>query len=191
VLCSVIPIPRERGPELGDRLEIVAVNDAIGQLADRTPRIAHLRSRSLGILRTSMPFNLDCLGRVYTATPEVLDRSRHDSYAQAVGAAPEKGDGYARPLACFAAVYLLWPVVPQLFSDPEVGLDVEHLLHGEQEFSFERPLAFDEAITPEGVIFQVDRRRGMVFLDFRCEGRDDASKVVARSRSLFIVREAG
>jgi hypothetical protein len=138
-----------------------------------------------------MPFNLSCEGRSYGAAPEVLDRQRHARYALAVGAAKDLGDRFSRPLACFAAVYLLWPVVPQLFSDPEVGLDVQHLLHGEQEFSFERPLAFGEAISPEGVISRAERRRGMIFLEFRCSGRDVAGEVAARSRSLFVVREAG
>lgn len=138
-----------------------------------------------------MAFNFDCAGRSYRAAPEVLDRPRHDAYAEAVGATAEAAQGFTRPLACFAAVYLLWPVVPQLFQDPEVGLDVQHLLHGEQEFSFERPLAFAEAITPSGFIAQVDRRRSMVFLDFRCEGRDQGGQVVASSRSLFVVKEAG
>ncbi|MFZ0169430.1 MAG: MaoC family dehydratase N-terminal domain-containing protein [Candidatus Dormiibacterota bacterium] len=138
-----------------------------------------------------MPFNLNCQGRSYRAAPEVLDRSRHAHYALAVGAAKGLGDHFARPLACFAAVYLLWPVVPQLFSDPEVGLDVEHLLHGEQEFSFERPVAFEETITAEGVISRAERRRGMIFLEFQCSGRDDADQVAARSRSLFVVREGG
>ncbi|MGC1184506.1 MAG: MaoC family dehydratase N-terminal domain-containing protein [Candidatus Dormiibacterota bacterium] len=136
-----------------------------------------------------MPFNPDCLGTRYQGMPQVLDRDRHRAYAEAVGARPSEERDFVRPLACFAAVYLLWPVVPQLFDDPAVGLDVEHLLHGEQGFSFERPLAFDEIIQPEGVIRQVDQRRGMVFLDFRCEGRDGSDEVVARARSLFVVKE--
>ena len=138
-----------------------------------------------------MAFNIDCMGKSYRGAPAVLDRGRHLVYAEAVGASPASDEGFARPLACFAAVYLLWPVVPQLFEDPEVGLDVEHLLHGEQEFSFERPLLFDETITPGGEISQVDRRRGMVFLEFCCEGADRTNQVVARSRSLFVIREAG
>jgi len=138
-----------------------------------------------------MPFNLNCEGRSYSAAPEVLDRQRHARYALAVGGAEDLGHRFTRPLACFAAVYLLWPLVPQLFSDPEVDLDVEHLLHGEQEFSFERPLAFEETITPEGVISRAERRRGMIFLEFLCSGRDGAAEVAARSRSLFVIRETG
>ncbi|HVC21952.1 MAG TPA: MaoC family dehydratase N-terminal domain-containing protein [Candidatus Dormibacteraeota bacterium] len=136
-----------------------------------------------------MAFNPDCLGTRYQGTPQLLDRNRHRAYAEAVGASPDEEGAFVTPLACFAAVYLLWPVVPQLFQDPAVGLDVEHLLHGEQEFSFERTVVFDETIRPEGVITQVNQRRGMVFLEFRCEGRDGSDQVVARARSLFVVQE--
>lgn len=137
-----------------------------------------------------MPFNLGCVGRAYSTMPEVLDRERHGRYAVAVGAAEDPSREFGHPLACFAAVYLLGPLVSQLFSDPEVGLDVERLLHAEQEFAFERPLRFDETVAPTGVISSADRRRGMMFLEFRCEGRDRASVVVVSSRSLFVVREA-
>ncbi|MGB9482694.1 MAG: MaoC family dehydratase N-terminal domain-containing protein [Candidatus Dormiibacterota bacterium] len=156
-----------------------------------TPFAEDRRAEALTILGAAMAFNFDCAGKRYRGQPEILDRARHQAYAEAVGAPPASEDGFTRPLACFAAVYLLWPVVPQLFQDPEVGLDVEHLLHGEQEFTFERPLLFDETITPVGVIEKVDRRRGMVFLDFRCEGVDRVNQVAARSRSLFVVRESG
>ncbi|HEY6538896.1 MAG TPA: MaoC family dehydratase N-terminal domain-containing protein [Candidatus Dormibacteraeota bacterium] len=132
-----------------------------------------------------MAFNPDCVGRSYHGPVQVLDRDRHQAYALAVGADRD----FSRPLACFAAVYLLGPIVPQLFEDNAVGLDVEHLLHGEQEFSFERPLAFDEQVSPLGVIAEVDRRRHLLFLDFQCEGRDQAGEVVVRARSLFIIKE--
>jgi hypothetical protein len=133
-----------------------------------------------------MPFNPTCLGRTYTAPEQLLDEQRHLAYAAAV-----TGSELAtplHPLACFAAVYLLGPIVPQLFSDQEVGLDLAHLLHGEQEFWFERPLGFGEAVTPLGVITRAEERRGMVFLELRCDGRDRAGSEVAHSRSLFLVR---
>ncbi|MHB1525477.1 MAG: FAS1-like dehydratase domain-containing protein [Candidatus Dormibacteria bacterium] len=136
-----------------------------------------------------MSFNPECLGRSYSAPPEVLDRERHRAYAAAVtGSDPPPAT--ARPLACFAAVYLLWPIVPQLFSDELVGLDLPRLLHGEQEFWFERPLEFGETLTPEGSVTRAEERRGMVFLELVCHGRDSRGDAVAHSRSLFLVRGA-
>ncbi|MGA2872309.1 MAG: MaoC family dehydratase N-terminal domain-containing protein [Candidatus Dormibacteria bacterium] len=137
-----------------------------------------------------MPFNFGCVGRAYRAVPEVLDRERHGRYAVAVGAAADPSQEFGHPLACFAGVYLLSPLVTQLFADPEVGLDVEHLLHAEQEFAFGRPLEFEETVAPDGLISSAERRRGMIFLEFRCDGRDRDGSVVVRSRSLFVVRQA-
>ena len=137
-----------------------------------------------------MPFNPACLGRKYTAPEQLLDDERHRGYLAAVTGSTGT-ETPLRPLACFAAVYLLGPIVPQLFSDPEVGLDLAHLLHGEQEFWFERPLGFGEAVTPMGLITRAEERRGMVFLELRCDGRDGTGSEVAHSRSLFLVRSPG
>ena len=134
-----------------------------------------------------MTFNPECLGRSYSAPPEILDRERHLAYAAAV-TGQDPPPELVRPLACFAAVYLLWPIVPQLFSDQQVGLDLPRLLHGEQEFWFERPLQFGEELTPEGSVTRADERRGMVFLELLCHGRDGRGEAVAHSRSLFLVR---
>lgn len=139
------------------------------------------------ILAVKMPFNSACLGRTYNGPEQLLDEQRHQAYAAAV-TGTEMAATPLRPLACFAAVYLLGPIVPQLFSDQEVGLDLAHLLHGEQEFWFERRLDFGEAVTPLGVITRAEERRGMVFLELRCDGRDREGSEVAHSRSLFLVR---
>jgi hypothetical protein len=137
-----------------------------------------------------MGFNPDCLGKTYQADWQKVDRPRHRAYLAAVTGredAPEP----SRPLACFAAVYLLWPIVPLVFSDPEVGLDLPRLLHGEQEFWFERPAAFEEELLPFGTITRAEERRGMVFLELVCDGRARDGSEVAHSRSLFLVRGPG
>ncbi len=137
-----------------------------------------------------MPFNLELVGRRYEAPEEVVDRPRHQLYAAAVGADPgPPGTLRERPLACFAAVYLLRPLVELLFGDRELGLDLAHLLHGEQEFCFRRALAFGDRLRPEGEIAAAERRRGLLFLDFRCRGRERGGEAAVEARSLFVVRE--
>ncbi|MHB8313913.1 MAG: FAS1-like dehydratase domain-containing protein [Candidatus Dormibacteria bacterium] len=134
-----------------------------------------------------MTFNPECLGRSYSAPPEILDRERHLAYAAAV-TGQDPPPEVVRPLACFAAVYLLWPIVPQLFADQLVGLDLPPLLPVDQEFCFERPMHYGEELTPEGSVTRADERRGMVFLELLCHGRDGRGEAVAHSRSLFLVR---
>ncbi|MGH7640761.1 MAG: FAS1-like dehydratase domain-containing protein [Candidatus Dormibacteria bacterium] len=130
----------------------------------------------------------DFQGRSYEAEEQEVDRERHLAYALSVGVEPDLARRLPRPLGCFAAVYLLWPVVPLLFSDTELALDLQHLLHGEQEFSFGRPVRFGERIRPRGEIRRLEARSGMVFLDFLTQGRDPEGAVVATSRTLFVIR---
>lgn len=136
-----------------------------------------------------MTFNSACLGRRYSAPAQAIDRERHRAYLAAV----YEGEPWdpLRPLACFASVYLLWPIVPELFSDPEVGLALPRLLHGEQDFWFDRPVEFGEELTPRGEITRAEERRGMVFLELTCHGSDPEGNQVAHSRSLFLVRGEG
>ncbi|MGH7609887.1 MAG: FAS1-like dehydratase domain-containing protein [Candidatus Dormibacteria bacterium] len=124
----------------------------------------------------------------YVAPAQLVDRDRHAAYARAVGI----GDpaGLDHPLACFAAVYLLWPLVALLFSDPRLDLDLARLLHAEQEFWFERAIQFGESIQPRGRVERLETRRGMTFIGFACSGRDAGGQLVAHSRSLFLIREA-
>lgn len=136
-----------------------------------------------------MGFNPACLGKTYQADWQTVDRQRHHAYLAAVTGRGEAPDPI-HPLACFASVYLLWPIVPLLFSDPEVGLDLPRLLHGEQEFWFVRPIAFEERLLPSGRITRAEERRGMVFLELRCAGQAVDGSEVAHSRSLFLVRGA-
>ena len=149
----------------------------------------HLASLAPGAYADrDMAFNPECLGRRYEAGPQIVDRERHRAYLNAVwqGADWEP----SRPLATFASVYLLWPIVPLLFSDPEVDLDLPRLLHGEQDFWFDRPIRFGEQLTPSGEITRAEERRGMVFLELTCRGQDEDGRDVAHSRSLFLVRSA-
>ncbi len=135
-----------------------------------------------------MAFNPECLGRSYGAGPQIVDRERHRAYLRAVwGGSDWEPSG---PLATFASVYLLWPIVPLLFSDPDVGLDLPRLLHGEQDFWFDRPIRFSERLTPRGEITRAEERRGMVFLELTCTGRGEDGHDAAHSRSLFLVRSA-
>ncbi len=128
------------------------------------------------------------LGRAYAGPAESVDRGRHESYAAAVLGDRQAARQLERPLACFAAVYLLWPMVNQLFRDPELQLDLLRLLHGEQEFEFSRPVEFGELLQPSARISRFDERRGSTFVELSCTARDQGGQAVVASRSLFVIR---
>ncbi len=135
-----------------------------------------------------MALNSACVGRRYTAPPTVIPPDRALAFARAVDAptalpAPDLGR-----LPTLAAVYLLQPVVAQLFADREVGLDLPRLVHGEQAFTIGRAPRYGETLHPEGTIDSIETRRSLDVLRFELTARDDAGAVVTRGSSLFVIR---
>lgn len=89
----------------------------------------------------------------------------------------------------FAAVYCLGPTLAQLFSDPEVGIDLAGLIHGEQSFEWPAPVHAGDVIDATAEIKSIDTRRGMTFVRIAMEAIRPADRtVVCRATSLMIVR---
>ena len=122
-------------------------------------------------------------GKVYPAVGVEVDGERAARFARAIGADPEAGIP-----PTFAAVYALGATAPQLFGDPEAGVDFGRLLHAEQEFEFDRHPVAGEALTATGRVLSDIERRGARFIQFETAVADGAGSPVCRSRALFVVR---
>ena len=104
-----------------------------------------------------MALNPDFIGRTYPAGPSyVVGREKIREFARAVGddnpayldPTAAQALGYADVIAppTFAIVLSLDAANAALF-DPELGLDYSRVVHGEQSFSYTRPIcAGDELI---------------------------------------------
>jgi acyl dehydratase len=103
-------------------------------------------------------------------------------FARALGADP--GDGVP---PTYAAVYALGTTFPQLLGDEEAALHVANLLHGEQEFEWERPPEVGEVVAAGGRVAADVERRGMRFLTLETDVTS-ADRLVCRSRALFVIR---
>jgi acyl dehydratase len=89
----------------------------------------------------------------------------------------------------FAAVYCLGPTLAKLFADPEVGIDLAGLIHGEQSFEWPAPVHPGDVVDATAEITGVDTRRGMTFVRLAMEAVRPADQtVVCRATSLMIVR---
>ena len=78
-----------------------------------------------------------------------------------------------------------------VIGDPELGLDLSAVLHGEQEYEWVRPLRVGEAVEAEATIESIRGRGSMRFLTLRTFLRDEAGLTVVVARSTLIVREDG
>jgi hypothetical protein len=62
------------------------------------------------------------------------------------------------------AVYALGTTVPQLFADPDAGIDLAMLVHAEQEFEWTRHPQIGETLLAQARIADDQTRRGLRLL---------------------------
>jgi len=68
-----------------------------------------------------------------------------------------------------------------------LGIASARLIHGEQEFSWQRPLRIGETVTAQGRIADVYQKRQLQFVVAEAVVTDEGDKEVARSRSTILV----
>lgn len=105
------------------------------------------------------------------------------AFARAIGAEPAAG---VPPT--FAAVYSLGITAPQLFGDPEAAVDFGKLLHAEQEFTWARHPAPGESVSSQGRVASDVSRRGMRFVTFETDTKDEQGAALCHSKALFVIR---
>jgi hypothetical protein len=129
-----------------------------------------------------MPLNPGLAGRTYPPVEFLLDAERIREFATAVGhpsddvpptivTVPEIAAGLANVLA-----------------DPELGLDLSRVLHGEQEYEWGHPFTVGERVLAEATIEDVRTKAGLEILRLRTDLRDEAGRTVVVARSTLIVR---
>jgi len=128
------------------------------------------------------------VGRRYSAPGQVIDGQRAAQMAAAIaGSDPVAEPGAVPPT--FAAVYCLAPTLGQLFGDPEVGINLAGLIHGEQTFEWPVPVRPGDVVDSTAEIVSVEEKRGMTFVGLTVESiRPADGAVVCRGRDLMIIR---
>ncbi len=129
-----------------------------------------------------MPLNASLVGKVYPAIAFPLVADRIAAFAAAVG----HPDGGVPPT--FATVPELATGLTNVLADPDLGLELSRVLHGDQEYEWTRPLVTGETVTAESTIEEIRSRAGIEFLTIRTELRDEQGSVAVAARSRMIVR---
>ncbi|TMC64242.1 MAG: MaoC family dehydratase [Chloroflexota bacterium] len=127
------------------------------------------------------------VGRSYETAPFEVTEQSIRAYMAAVGDVAEDDELMAPPT--YAMVYgfdAYW----QLWTDQEVALDVAHLVHGEQRFSFQRPVRPGDRIRTTGRLTAINARNDMELVTFELKARDAEDQPVSDGTALFIIRKA-
>ncbi|HEV7677134.1 MAG TPA: MaoC family dehydratase N-terminal domain-containing protein [Candidatus Dormibacteraeota bacterium] len=128
------------------------------------------------------------VGRRYSAPGMEIDGERAARFATAIaGSDPVSEPGAIPPT--YAAVYLMFPALGQVFGDAEVGINLAGLIHGEQSFTFHAPVAAGDVVDSEATISSVDVKRGMTFVGVDMEStRQGDGTPVCSGHALLIIR---
>lgn len=145
-----------------------------------------------------MALNPTVIGRSYAPTPtSLVSREKIQEFSRAIGAPdplyrdPEAATaaGYADVLAppTFAATFIQ-DAFEVVAADHELGLDCARMVHGDQTFTYRRPLVAGDRVHVTTSITDVTTRRGADFLALRYEVATADGEPVLTSTALLVFR---
>jgi acyl dehydratase len=137
-------------------------------------------------------------GRSYPPTdPYVVGREKIREFADAIGATEAV---HRDPAAAAALGYPdvvappTFPVVVatlanrSLIDDPELGLDFSRVVHGDQRFTYTRPVHAGDRLVCVSTVEEIMSRGGHDFLTTRTDVSTDAGEAVVSVWSRLVVR---
>jgi len=117
-------------------------------------------------------------GTVYPDVPFTVEPDRVAAFRELFGAS----DGVP-PTFLTAAEFT---VFPRVIGDPNLGLDFTRVLHGSQEYVYERPLREGETLNVRARIESIRHKGGTGFLTVVMELLDDEDRLVCTARSQMV-----
>jgi acyl dehydratase len=148
-----------------------------------------------------MSLDPSLVGRVYPATdPYLVGREKIREFARAIGA---EDAAYHDPEAARALGYtdvVAPPTFPtvvtmaasrQVTTDPQLGMDYSRVVHGEQRFSYVRPIVAGDELSCVNTIEEITQRAGHDFLTVRTDVTDATGAVVVTGLSKLVQRGEG
>jgi acyl dehydratase len=145
-----------------------------------------------------MALDQSVVGRVYTPSgPYLVGREKIREFAEAIGA---DDDAYFDPAAAAARghpdviapptfpVLLTMPASWAIGADPDLGLDLSRVVHGDQRFRYTRPVRAGDRLVSVTTVEKIMARGGHEFLTTRTDIATDAGEPVVSVWSRLVVR---
>ncbi|MCX4969935.1 MaoC family dehydratase N-terminal domain-containing protein [Streptomyces sp. NBC_00654] len=147
-----------------------------------------------------MALDQSFVGRTYPPTPAYeVGREKIREFAEAVGdinaayvdpeAARALGhsDVIAPPTFVFSITFKAAGVVVQ---DPQLGLDYSRVVHGDQKFTYVRPVRAGDRLTVTSTIEGIKSLAGNDILDIRGDVHDESGALVVTALTKLVARAA-
>ena len=147
-----------------------------------------------------MPLDPSFIGRTYPPTaPYEVGREKIREFAEAVGDSnpvyvdteAAKALGYSDVIAPPTFPFLLtYRAADQVVNDPELGLDFSRVVHGDQRFSYSRPVRAGDRLTVTCTIDSIKSLAGNDVLSVRGEVHDESGEHVVTAQMMLVSRAA-
>ena len=121
-------------------------------------------------------------GKAYAPQRFTLYPERVRAFADVVG-----HPGLGVP-PTFATAPELAAGLDHVLDDPELGLELSHVLHGEQSYEWNGAFRVGETVVAQATIESIRAKGPMEFLVLRTEIRDDDDGLLVVGRTTLIVR---
>lgn len=146
----------------------------------------------------ALTLNAALVGRTYPPTkPYVVGREKVREFATAIGdanpvyldVASAQALGYSDVVAppTFAFV-IAYAGSSQAAMDPELGLDYSRVVHGEQRFSYSRPIVAGDALVATASIEAIRAVAGNDILTTRVDLATEAGEHVVTTTTVIVAR---
>jgi acyl dehydratase len=135
-----------------------------------------------------MSVDPDLAGRAFAPTaPYAVSREKIAEFTGAIQAEPIDG-GQTAPLT-FAMV-VAFRAMTELINDPEVGIDLHNVVHGEQRFEQTRPIRAGDELVATLTVDSVRAAAGMDMIATRTEVTSTSGEHVTTAFALLLHRGA-
>ncbi|GAA0341557.1 MaoC family dehydratase N-terminal domain-containing protein [Streptomyces olivoreticuli] len=147
-----------------------------------------------------MALDQSFVGRTYPATePYEVGREKIREFADAIGDAnpvytdPEAAkalghpDVIAPPTFVFAITFR---AAGQVVQDPQLGLDYDRVVHGDQKFAYTRPVRAGDRLTVTSTIETIKSMAGNDVVTVRGEVHDETGEHVVTAHTMLVARAA-
>ncbi|WP_405481023.1 MaoC family dehydratase N-terminal domain-containing protein [Streptomyces anulatus] len=147
-----------------------------------------------------MALDQSFVGRTYPPTPAYeVGREKIREFADAVGdphpayvdAEAARALGHADVIAPPTFVFsITYRAAGEVVQDPQLGLDYSRVVHGDQKFSYVRPVRAGDRLTVTSTIEGIKSLAGNDILDVRGDVHDEAGELVVTTLMKLVARAA-
>ncbi|MBB5938121.1 MaoC family dehydratase N-terminal domain-containing protein [Streptomyces zagrosensis] len=147
-----------------------------------------------------MPLDETYVGRTYPPTePYEVGREKIREFAEAIGETngvytdPEvaRALGYPDVIAPPTFVFSIsYRAAGQVIHDPQLGLDYSRVVHGDQGFTYARPVQAGDCLSVTSTIESVRSMAGNDILVVRGDVHDKSGELVVTARTMLVARGA-